>query len=496
MHVTLALPAALVFSALAIRLFIPIAPGMGLVDRPGGHKQHQDLVPLVGGLGIYVAVVGVLGFATVAGSGLYSLFGPLLVGTSLLFIVGLIDDIRPLSVGLRFGAQAVAATITALWGGILLRDFGALVGSEVLLLGVFALPMTLFATAGVINALNMVDGVDGLSGSLSFVTLLLLAVVAYFTDATAYLLVILTLLGAVGGFLVFNLRCCGRRSAKVFLGDAGSTLLGFLLACLLVGMSQGESRAMSPVTALWLFAVPLYDTTAIMLRRAWSGKSPFDPDRRHLHHLLLDSGFTVPQSVTLMSLLQLLLGCIGLLGWHSGLPEWWMFAGFLGSFFAYLVVLGRPLHFVAKVRRVHRRLELPVAGASGIFIGNLPTDGAEITLQQLLSGYLDAYSTELFSYQNRNTDHATHYAVVHIDCEQKAPRVLGDIRRRCVAGGDIVIRQLIPRDERHDRRRDDRLGVREKRRADRRSGESRLIARHPPAGRVEAFVNEVAPEVL
>lgn len=486
MSVLVALPLALlisafVISALVIRLSIPVATHFGLVDRPSGHKRHDRHVPLVGGLGVYVALVSVLLPAAWVYPEYAMQLAAVLAGASVLFAVGLIDDIEPLGVGIRFGAQAVAASIAAFWGGIVLEDFGVLVGTDLVALGFMALPMTLFATAGVINALNMTDGIDGLTGSLSLVSLSLLAVVAYLGGAQPYLLVILALLGAVGGFLFFNMRCCGRHRASVFLGDAGSTLLGFLFACLFIGLSQGESRAMSPVTALWLFAVPLYDTIAIMLRRVWMRRSPFDADRAHLHHLLLDAGCTVSQSVITLSALQLVFGLVGLSGWYFGALEPAMFAAFLGLFLGYLQLVSRPRRFVPAARVLHRRCNLTVAGATGIFISKLPVQGAEQVLKNLMGDKADEYGYRLFACCDAQTGAESRFAVVSVGCEYTMPKVVKQLRHRLDAGGSLCVRQLIPREARRDRRQASKTPGVEQRRRDRRVGELSLIASYSAA---------------
>jgi len=200
------------------------------------------------------------------------------------------------------------------WGGVALHDLGELAFGAPLELGFLAIPFTLFATIGVINALNMIDGIDGLSGSVSLVTLFLLAVVAFTGGASDYALLALGLLGGVAGFLFFNLRFLSQRRARVFLGDNGSMLLGFLFAWLLIALSQGPGRVITPVTALWLLSIPLMDTLGVMLRRIWLGKSPFRPDRHHLHHLFIRAGFRVQDIVYAIALIQLTLGAIGILG--------------------------------------------------------------------------------------------------------------------------------------------------------------------------------------
>ena len=121
----------------------------------------------------------------------------------------------------------------------------------------------------------MIDGVDGLSGSVSFVTLLFIGIVSFIADDQHNLMLTTALIGSVLGFLYFNLRHRKQRYARVFLGDNGSMLLGLLFAWLLVDLSQGSNPAMTPVTAIWLFSIPLMDTVSVMLRRLSMGKSPF-----------------------------------------------------------------------------------------------------------------------------------------------------------------------------------------------------------------------------
>ncbi|MDJ0739251.1 MAG: MraY family glycosyltransferase [Gammaproteobacteria bacterium] len=364
---------AALLAALTIRLSMPFAARWGLVDRPGGHKGHRDPVPLVGGVGIFAAVA-LLSIGFLAGTW-HATLASMLAGASMLFVLGIVDDRRGLGVLVRFAVQGAAVVVVALGGGIVLHDLGALVSTDTLVLGAWALPFTVFAVAGVINALNMSDGVDGLSGALTVVTLLNLSVVAVAGAAPLYFLVGIALLGAVAGFLVFNLRCCGRPRALVFMGDAGSTVIGFVLSCLLIGLSQGDAGAMSPVIALWLFALPLYDTVATIVRRAWLRSSPFAPDRDHLHHLLLSSGLSVPQCVSLIVGLHALFGIVGLIAWQLQVADRYLFAAFLTVFAGYLFLVSRPWRFVPLVGRALAGRGAATAG-TGRSVSRGPTGSA------------------------------------------------------------------------------------------------------------------------
>jgi UDP-GlcNAc:undecaprenyl-phosphate GlcNAc-1-phosphate transferase len=123
------------------------------------------------------------------------------------------------------------------------------------------------------------------------------------------------------------------------MGDAGSMFLGFMLAWYFISMSQGEGRIISPVTTLWIFALPLFDTVGIMLRRIVRGRSPFAADREHLHHIFLLAGFSVCRTVTVMLLLAMTFGMVGLLGEFFGIPDGVMFWSFIGLFTLYFFVM-------------------------------------------------------------------------------------------------------------------------------------------------------------
>ncbi len=475
---------ALLLSALVIGGLAVLAPRIGLTDKPGGHKRHGAPVPLAGGSGIYAVVVVVLLVTFALYPEQHNLILSLLLASTVLFAVGLVDDIRPLGVRVRFGTQGLAGLLTALWGGLMLKQVGALFSSDVIMLGALSLPITLFATAGVINALNMVDGIDGLSGSLSVISLSMLAVIASrYPDAEVYLLLTLALIGAVGGFLLFNLRCFGRHKAAVFMGDAGSTLLGFLFACLFIGLSQEPMHVMSPVIALWLFVVPLFDTIATMLRRVWLGKSPFRADRSHMHHLLLDAGFTVPQSVLMLAGLQLAMGLVGLAAWYYSLPDVLMFAAFVGLFGVYFYLTSRPWRLVPALRALHRSLDLPLTGVTEVFIGDLPKGDAEHALRRLLGNQVGCCDYRLYAYDNGVTGRRTVYAVAPAGHPKDAVRMIRDIKARVGEGEEIIVRQFVPRDARNDRRNDAHQVSRDQRRIERRGGrQRRLDQRGPPLG--------------
>lgn len=315
-----------------------VAFRVNLLDQPDERKTHQGAVPLVGGLAMFMAF-SVTAFTLVMPiAHLHSLF----IGAALLIVVGVLDDLHELSSGVRFFAQIAAALMMVLQGGVILHDLGA-IGPQggMAALGDWSILLTVFATVGVINALNMSDGIDGLAGSLTLMTALALGFIAWVGGDLSAVRILLLLVMVLIAFLLFNLRLPGQGRALVFMGDAGSMFLGFVLAWFVIDLSQGEARLMTPATALWIFAVPLIDTVTQMLRRILKGRSPFAADREHFHHILLQAGFSARQTLGVILLVAVCAALIGLGGLYMGVSEALMFYGFLGVFAVYFLVVVR-----------------------------------------------------------------------------------------------------------------------------------------------------------
>jgi UDP-GlcNAc:undecaprenyl-phosphate GlcNAc-1-phosphate transferase len=181
----------------------------------------------------------------------------------------------------------------------------------------------------------MMDGIDGLAGGLCLMALGILGALALAGGRVADGYMLFVIVSAAGAFLCLNLRLPWSKQAAVFMGDAGSMFLGFTLAWFFVSLSQGEHRVITPVTALWLFAIPLFDTVSLMIRRILKGRSPFSADREHFHHVLQLAGYSVNQSVLIIYGLALALACTGLAGFYARAPEWIMFYGFITIFALY-----------------------------------------------------------------------------------------------------------------------------------------------------------------
>jgi UDP-GlcNAc:undecaprenyl-phosphate/decaprenyl-phosphate GlcNAc-1-phosphate transferase len=323
--------AAAVVTAASVRALASAAGRLQLIDRPGGRKNHQGEVPLVGGLAMLA------GFLICAFWLMPPELAPVAVLTAavMLALVGAIDDRFSLSARVRFPFQIAAALVMVYGGGVAVHSLGDLLSFGEIALGPWAVPFTVVGVVGAINAMNMADGMDGLAGGLALVAVIALAGFAWLGGLNAELSLLLILAGALVGFLFYNARTPWRSRAGVFMGDAGSMFLGFLLAWFMVRLTQGDTAPMTPVVALWIFALPLIDTLTVMSRRMLEGRSPFKPDRQHLHHILLLVGFSVPQAGAIMLTVAGVLAAVGVLGTLFGVPDAVMFLGFLGLLVGY-----------------------------------------------------------------------------------------------------------------------------------------------------------------
>jgi UDP-GlcNAc:undecaprenyl-phosphate GlcNAc-1-phosphate transferase len=343
-------------SAAAILLLSRVAPAMGIVDVPGGRKHHRHPVPLVGGLAIFTAL---LGSAAIMGIGPH--VGYFLFALSIIIALGLWDDVSEIAPRVKFFIQISACTLM-IWGaGIQLHALGDLFGLRPIGLWIFAVPLTMFAVVGVVNAINMMDGMDGLAGCTAFTAFAWYAVVAIDSGLEVQFNTALVLCGAIGGFLIFNLRFPWQPHARVFLGDAGSLMIGFALGWFAIDLTQGDGRSFPPIAALWVLVVPLCDCVSVMARRVARGKSPFLPDRQHIHHYLLARGLSHSKTLALLTGLGVLSGAIGYFGWRARVPEPVLFWAFAIGFFAYHLLMGRAWKRLEAKKRAHDTLpaELP-----------------------------------------------------------------------------------------------------------------------------------------
>jgi UDP-GlcNAc:undecaprenyl-phosphate GlcNAc-1-phosphate transferase len=275
--------------ALLVPAGLPLSRRLGLYDLPGGRKQHEEPTSYIGGLFILFAIA--VSFLVFDGES--NLTATTFLGcAAMLAVVGFLDDWAGLGPRVRLLAQMTAALVMILVAGVQVHNLSDVFAIPELHLGWLAIPLTVFIVVGVINALNMIDGSDGLAGGQVVVALVLFSAFAFYAGNLEMVARLATVAAAVAGFLVWNLRFPWQPRARIFLGNAGSMVLGFVVAWAAVRLSQEPAHPVSPVLGPWALAIPLIDCVTLMFRRISEGRSPFQADRNHLHHLLLDAGFT------------------------------------------------------------------------------------------------------------------------------------------------------------------------------------------------------------
>lgn len=334
--------------------FRPIAKSLGLVDVPNERKVHEGEVPLVGGIAIFIAVV--LAHAVsqwiFPGTGALDEYLSFYIAGALLVAVGVIDDYKEISPHARLIAEIIAALIIIYGSAVVVRNFGTMSidGSEIAL-GIFAVPFTVFAVVGLINAVNMSDGLDGLAGTLSLVPVLGFIVATIFLGDGKDLVILWCFAASIIAFLLFNVTVPGKRRALIFLGDSGSMFLGLALAWIAIRLSQGEGAAISPAAALWFLTLPIFDAVCMTSRRLLRGRPAFSADKEHLHHVFLLAGFTVTETVVTMAGLATLGVLVGLAGTYYQISDLLLASSFLLLGLIYFWVILRAWTFMRFLRR-------------------------------------------------------------------------------------------------------------------------------------------------
>src|SRR6056297_133519 len=312
---------AFISSCLALLTLRRFALAVGLVDKVGVLKHHGANVPMIGGLAILLAYCFVLAVQPI----LLQPNMPFLICGALIVVTGTLDDRFLLSPVLRLSVHVVVALIAIFSGGLIVDNIGAPFMTGVIELHWLALPFAILVFVGGINAWNMIDGIDGLASVLAFIAMGFLLAVAG-SSGPALQASLLALLCSIGAFFLFNLPFRGQRRHRTFLGDAGSMFLGFAVVWHALALSQSATAVISPVTALWFVALPVYDVITTTLRRILKGVSPLAGDRQHLHHLLQDHGMSIRQTLLVIASLALIGGLIGVSSHYAAVPDGPMFA--------------------------------------------------------------------------------------------------------------------------------------------------------------------------
>jgi UDP-GlcNAc:undecaprenyl-phosphate/decaprenyl-phosphate GlcNAc-1-phosphate transferase len=341
---------------------LPVARSVGLIDRPGGRKTHIGEIPVTGGLAMFGGLLISSPFIFQSLTG----FPFFLAALTILVLVGALDDRFDLPPLVRALAQTCAALIMVLGAGLTVSSLGNAFFGGVVNLDWSSSLFTVLIVMAATNAFNMFDGSDGVAGIQATVALLAVGFACFMGGQLQALPVVGCLFGCVMAFLIFNWPSARTREVRAFMGDAGSTMLGFSLAWLGVAFSQGESRVISPAAVLWVFALPLYDFFSSMVRRISEGRSPFHGDSDHLHHLLRRSGLS-PRRVALAILIGgSVVASVGIAGYLAGLPDGVLVLAWLAVGVIYHVIFGSGL--VVR-RRATERVDVstPAANDSGVY---------------------------------------------------------------------------------------------------------------------------------
>lgn len=283
-----------------VGLFIPIirkiAIHVGALDIPDKRKVHTKPIPRLGGLGIYAGFL--LG---------YMLFGhesikmnAILIGSIIIIITGIVDDIKPVSAKYKFLGQLIAAAIIPIYGGMVLKDvsfFGIYIN-----FGPLSYPLTIFFIAAVINCMNLIDGLDGLAGGIASIYFLTIGIIALLFMNSSGLDTILTfiMLGSTLGFLFHNFN-----PASIFMGDSGSMFLGYMIAVIAL-LGYKNVTFTSFIVPIFLLAIPILDTFFAILRRFINKKPISMPDKNHLHHQFLKQKFSQKKTVLIIYFIDIL----------------------------------------------------------------------------------------------------------------------------------------------------------------------------------------------
>lgn len=270
---------------------IKLAPKWGAVDRPNFRKVHNRTMPRMGGLAIYLSFVLTLLFTQPLND--TRLIG-LLIGSTLIVLVGLADDIWNLSPRLKLCGQILAALVLVVMGIEVQYITNPLSGGLVSL-GFLAAPLTVLWLVGVTNAVNLIDGLDGLAAGVSIVAATTLAIVGWRAGQIGIAVWALILAGGTLGFLRYNFY-----PARLFMGDSGAMFLGFNLAALSLLSFTKSTTAFSLIIPFIILGIPILDTLCAIIRRSVAGQPIFQADKEHLHHRLLELGLSHRKTVLII----------------------------------------------------------------------------------------------------------------------------------------------------------------------------------------------------
>jgi len=276
-------------SILSLYFLIPFSQSKGIgIDLPGKRKHHKTPVPRLGGIGIFLGLLVGVAFLR-----FNDRIVSYLIASSIIFSVGVIDDIKGVSWWAKMAAVFLATSVTIFYGKITVTSLGDILWFGSLDLGIWSIPFTYFSVLGIVSAINLFDGLNGLAGGTALIIFGFLALFSYMGHNVNFMFISIAIAGGLIGFLRYNYP-----NSRIFLGDSGSNFLGFSIAIAsIVLFQQGRYQPMTPVLLLGL---PIFDTIRVMTRRIISRKNPFSADKSHFHHILVRLGMCDKKAVLLI----------------------------------------------------------------------------------------------------------------------------------------------------------------------------------------------------
>ncbi|MER2998667.1 MraY family glycosyltransferase [Pontibacter populi] len=299
-HLVLSFTWAFLIAIFAVPSIIRVAHLKNILDQPNFRTVHAELTPRLGGLAMFAGFMSALTIFADLDNGVQQL----LAGCVILFFIGLKDDLIAISAMKKFSVQLLATGIVMFIADIRITSFQGIFGIGELQIGVSYM-FTFLVIIGITNSINLIDGLDGLAGTLVIIATVTFGVYFYLfggADYGNYAAVAFCLVGGVVGFLRYNFH-----KATIFMGDTGSLLCGFIISVLAIQFIEMRQVPASPSVALGILFIPVFDTIRIFSIRIFNGKSPFIPDKNHVHHRLLALGFNQIGTVLTLAMVNLLI---------------------------------------------------------------------------------------------------------------------------------------------------------------------------------------------
>ncbi len=303
-YVVLALAVALVISFLMTPIVKTFAYKVGAIDVPkDARRMHHEPIPRLGGLAIFIGfMVSILLFANIRGD---RQMQGILMGAVMIVILGVVDDITPLPAMFKFVVQIAAALIPTLHGVVIhvISNPNLTSSNAYWNMGKLSIPITVLWIVAITNSVNLIDGLDGLANGVSAISATTVLVIAMLVSESQVAIVMAALVGACVGFMPYNTN-----PAKMFMGDTGSTFLGYILATMSIQGLFKFYAIISFAVPFLILGLPIFDTAFAFIRRLAHGQSPMHADRGHIHHRLVDMGLSQKQAVATLYVVSAILG--------------------------------------------------------------------------------------------------------------------------------------------------------------------------------------------